>query len=361
MIANGSRLRLSGILCLLSVFASAPVFALEPEQIDLRYRSYRNWKIQLPAETWFPVNNGIGIAHAGGDRFSVRIDGNSLQFDTDGDGKLDRTVKALVDEKTLVSSTRVILEGKNSEGLPFKYAVRLRNDANGWEWAPGGAMAGTLMTESGPVSIKLIDQNGNGRFSDVGEDAMIVGASDNAVLLSSTIYAGDELASVEYLEDGKKLRLKEYNGETASIDMTSRFQSKAVLLSSVIVSEDGKHSFDVGAVQGAVKVPAGKYRLAAGQIGLGNQRVFITAGRTQKIELAPNEVKALDWGGPLKSEFQINRSGNQIIFSPDAIWFYGNAGEQYVGWTPKGKSPEFKITDAKTGEVLEVAILPGSC
>jgi len=271
----------------LSLLVLAPTFALEPEQVDLRYRSYRNWKIQLPAEKWIPVKDGIKISHSGGDKFPVRIDGNNLQFDTDGDGELDRSVKALVDPKTLVSTTRVILEGKTEGGESFKYAIRLRNDANGWEWAPGGAMAGTIQTESGPVPIKLIDQNGNGSFADIGQDAMIVGSSDNAVLLSSTIYVGDQLASVDYLQNGSALKISEYKGDTAKIDVTSEFQSKAVLLSSIIVSDDGKHSFDVGAAQGSVTVPVGKYRLAAGQIGLGRQRVFINAGRTKQILTGP--------------------------------------------------------------------------
>lgn len=352
---------MSAIAGALSFLVLAPSFALEPEQVDLRYRSYRNWKIELPAEKWMPVKDGIGIAHAGGEKFSVRIDGNNLEFDTDGDGKLDRSVKALVDPKTLVSTTRVILEGKDTAGNSFKYAIRLRNDANGWEWAPGGAMAGTIKTDAGPVPVKLIDQNGNGSFADIGEDAMIVGSSDNAVLLSSTIYVGDELAKVEYLDRGASIKLTPFAGATASLDMTTEFQSKAVLISSIIVSEDGQHSFDIGAVQGAVTVPAGKYRLAAGQIGLGGQRVFINTGRTEPIVLEAGESRTLSWGGPLKSEFKFNRSGNEVVFSPDAIWYFGNAGEQYVGWTPKGKSPEFTITDAKTGAVLEVAILPGSC
>ncbi|MEM7561242.1 MAG: hypothetical protein AAF394_19125 [Planctomycetota bacterium] len=351
----------SGLVACFVILAATPSLAIEPAKVDLKYRSYRNWKIQLPNETWFPVKDGIRIGHAGGDSFAVRFEGNDLQFDTDGDGKLDRTVKPLFNPTTNVSTTRVIFTGRNAEGEDFKYAVRLRNDANGWEWAPGGAMAGTISTVAGPLPIRLIDQNGNGKFDDVGSDAMTIGNSDNAVLLSSTIFAGDDLAEIEYLNQGKAISLKTYEGETAEIDLTTQFESKAVLLSSIIVSEDGKHSFDVGAIQGSVTVPAGTYKLAAGQIGLGKQRVFIEAGQVAPIKLLAGASKELKWGGPIKSEFRFDRVGNQVQFSPDAIWYYGKAGERYVGWSPIGKSPEFKITDADTGAVLEVAILPGSC
>lgn len=345
----------------LSMLSIATCLAVEPEAITLRYRSYRKWSINLPQEKWFAVKDGIRLSHQNGDRFEVAFKGNDIQVDTDGDGKLDRTIKALIDPKTNVSTTRVILEGKDNGGNPFRYAARLQNDANGWEWAPGGAMAGTYMAESGPVPIRLIDQNGNGKFNDIGEDAMIVGNSENAVLLSSTAYVGDELVSVDYLNNGNAIRFSKYQGETAEIDMSSAFNSKAVLLSSVIVSSDGNHSFDVGGFEGSIQVPAGEYQIASGIVGLGKQRVRVLQGRAKSLTLKPGSSTQYQWGAPLKPEFDFARSGGEIQFAPDQVWFYGSAGEQYVGWTPIGKSPEFKIKNADTGAVLEVAILPGSC
>ena len=65
--------------------------------------------MHLPSEKWFPVKDGIEIPHSGGDVFAVELDGNNVKFDTDGDGKLDRTIKPIVDAKTNVSTTRVVL------------------------------------------------------------------------------------------------------------------------------------------------------------------------------------------------------------------------------------------------------------
>ncbi|MFN3193771.1 MAG: hypothetical protein ACE361_24875 [Aureliella sp.] len=345
----------------LMVATISPCLAVEPDTVSLRYRSYRKWSINLPKEKWFSIKDGIRLSHANGDHFEVAFKGNDLQFDTDGDGKFDRTIKALVDPKTNVSTTRVILEAKDESGSPFRYAARLQNDANGWEWAPGGAMAGTYISDSGPIPIRLIDQNGNGRFDDIGEDAMVVGNSDNAVLLSSTAYLGDELMRVEYLDQGTALRFTKYDGPTAKIDMNSGFHSKAVLLSAVLVSADLKHSFDVGGIEGSIEVPAGEYRLASGIVGLGQQRVQVVGGRAKPLVLKPDTATKYEWGAPLKPEFEFTRAGNEIQFTPDQVWFFGSAGEQYVGWTPIGKSPEFKVKSAETGAVLEVAILPGSC
>ena len=340
-------------------FASCMVEA--NDTVDLRYRSYRSWSIDLPAEKWFAVDDCIKIPHAGGDGFAVELDGNDLRFDTDGDGTLDRTIKPLVDPKTNVSTTRVVLTGKNDTGENMRYAARLRKDGGGWEWAPGGAMAGIITTEAGPVPIRIIDQDGNGRHNDIGSDAMIVGSGDHAMLLSKTIQVDADLKTLEFGEGGNSIKLAAYDGQTALVDMSSSFHSKAVLLSSVIVSEDGKHSCDVGAIRGPVRVPAGSYRVVRGVLGLGDHRVQIASGRMKPLDLAPETTTQFEWGGPVESEFQFARLGAQIQFSPNRIWYYGRAGEQYSGWNPIGKSPEFKICDADTGVVLEVAILPGSC
>lgn len=333
----------------------------ESDTVDLRYRSYRNWSIQLPAEKWFPVKDGIKIPHSGGDSFAVELEGNNLKFDTDGDGEPDRTIKPLVDPKTNVSTTRVVLTGQTKSGEPLRYAARLRNDANGWEWAPGGAMAGSVITEFGPLPICIIDQNGNGRYDDIGSDAMIVGTSDHAMLLSKAIQIGDALQTLEFTNDGQSIQLSPFDGPVAEIDMSTSFHSKAVLLSSVIVSADGHYSFDVGAIEGTLKVPAGTYTIVNGQLGLGQHRVHVTAGRMAPLQLREGTTTEFDWGGPVESEFQFVRAGDQVQFSPNQIWYYGRAGEQYSGWNPIGQSPEFKIFNADTGVVMEVAILPGSC
>ncbi len=347
---------------LLAGVAMMPLCEAETaDSVALKYRSYRNWSLKLPTEKWFPVKDGIRLPHSGGKLFAFEFSGTNLKVDTDGDGELDRDIKALVDPKTMVSTTRVILSGADASGKPFRYAVRLRNDADGWEWAPGGAMVGTLQTEAGPLSVKLIDQDGNGKFNDVGSDAMIIGNTDHAMMLSTTLFVDGKLQQVLVAEDASALTLSQYTGATSEIDMSTSFNSKAVLLSSVILSADRKHSFDIGAIEGPVRVPAGKYSVVSGFVGLGQQRVQIKAGKMKPLNLLADRSRKFDWGGPVSSEFQFARVGDQIQFSPNAIWFFGKAGEQYTGWNPVGKSPEFKVVDAETQVVLEVAILPGSC
>ncbi len=350
-------------LLMLAVLAAIalPADAADNMSASLRYRSYRKWSLNLPAEEWFRVNDGIQLRHSGGDRFRAELDGERLKFDTDGDGDIDRTIKATVDRDTKVSTARVILTGKTVDGQPLKYAVRLRKDAAGWEWAPGGAMTGSIETAGGPVPVRIVDQNGNGRFNDIGEDAMVVGTGNDATYLSQTVLVGTELRELTVNPSGSSVSMTAFSGKTGRLDLTTSFDAKAVLLSAIIRSKDGKNSFDVAATKGGVSVPAGTYEIVSGTIGLGKQRVRVRQGRMKPIVLADDAKQSLDWGGPVKAEFDFLRAGSQVQFSPNSVWFYGNAGEEYFGWNPIGKSPEFKVKDKHSGQVIEVAILPGSC
>jgi hypothetical protein len=335
--------------------------AADTQSVDLRYRSYRNWKINLPSSDWFELNDGIKLRHANGDRFAVAIEGNNLRFDTDGDGRLDRTIKPLVDPDTKVSTSRVILTARTVDGQEFRYAVRLRKDAAGWEWAPGGAMIGLIQCEAGPIPVRIIDQDGNGSFDDFGIDAMIVGSSNEAMFLSKTIVVDNKLHEVTISSDGSRMTLAEYSGPTAKFDMTTSFAAKAVLLSAIVRSTDGRNSFDFGGVEGPLEIPTGTYEMVTGAVGLGLHRVQIGAGQMKPFKLEAGQRQTFDWGGPIQSEFKFARSGGQVQFSPNMIWYYGKAGEEYFNWTPIGKSPEFTVRNATTGALLTVAILPGSC
>jgi hypothetical protein len=350
-------------LCCVALFVGlvGPAVAADPDSIDLRYRSYRKWSINLPAPRWFEVNGGIRIAHAHGDQFEVAVEGNRLRIDTDGDGKLDRTIKPLVDRDTNVSTSRVILSGTSLKGKAFRYAVRLQKDARGWEWAPGGAMVGTIDDGGGATPIRIIDQNGNGSFDDVGVDAMIVGSGDEAMFLSQSIIVDNTLRQISITPDGTRITMHRYSGQTTKFDMTTSFDAKAVLLSAVVRSSDGKNSFDFGASKGPLEIPAGTYEVVAGAVGLGQHRVQIRAGKMKPFQLKPDQQQVFNWGGPVRSEFTFARQGETVQFSPQSIWYFGQAGEEYFNWTPIGKSPEFKVVNADTGVVLQVAILPGSC
>ncbi len=331
---------------------AAPVS--EPHEME--YRSFRNWKFELPAEAFQPLQGGISLAHAGGERFAAEVKGAGLWLDTDGDGTLDQEIEGIEDPVTKERSARVVLNGKRSDGSDFTYAVRLKDAGKGWQWATGGAMVGKLQG----IKVHLFDLNGNGVFNEVGEDAMAVGSSKSATFLSKTVHLGQELYEVQFSPNGSVESLQPFRGETGTFDLATKLNAKGKLLHAMVRSADGKHFYDLARLQDP-KVPAGYYKVLGGQLGLGQATVDVDARKMKAIQVPAGGEVHFAWGGPVRAEFDYQREGDQVTFDPNQVWFYGAAGERYLGWDPIGKSPEFTILEKKLGTELEKALFPGSC
>ncbi|MEM7264099.1 MAG: hypothetical protein AAF488_19085 [Planctomycetota bacterium] len=314
----------------------------ENGSVEMQYRTYRKWKILLPNETFAPVGDGFT---AGGEKFIAQLEGTALAVDTDGDGKTDVRADG--------ESALVTLRGKTG-GAPFTYAVRL-DSKRGWRFAAAGAMVGKV----GDTKIQLIDQNNNGRYNDYGEDAMIVGRGRAASFLSKTIRLDGALHSITVAADGSKVEYAPFEGDAGRLDLRSKLDTRAKLASVVVRSADGSHSFELSRADGAVEVPAGRYQLHSGRLGLGQTTVTMQTGRAKPFEVEANGSTAVAWGGPIRVEFDYNRSGNSVQFSPDAVWYYGQSGEEYVNWSPPGKSPEFVIKDKNEDRELVIARFGG--
>ena len=342
-------------MLLATSLTTAPVPSGPGETATLRYRADRTWDVQLPAERFIPVSGGFPIAHAGGAQFVAEVDGTTLVVDTDGDGVTDRRIEATTDDSG-ARHARVTLRGTTTDGADLRYAVRLREENGAWTWAAGGAMHGRV----GTTPVRLYDQNHNGRYDDYGVDAMIVGRGTVASYLSRAIVTDGTLLELDVAPDGTTVTTRPFSRETGTLDVTTGLRTDAKLLAAIVRSADGAYAFDLAATPGPVTVPAASYEIMTGALGLGRQRVEVTAGRAEAIDVTPGASTTLTWGGPVDAEFEYERAGEQVVFSPDHIWYYGAAGEQYSNWDPIGKSPTFTVRNAVTKEVLEVVILPGS-
>ena len=310
---------------------------------ELKYRSFRKWQIELPAEQFSPVGKGFSFQESLGAQFATELEGTSLKIDSDGDGSLDVTVDG--------PEGMVTLHG--SEGR--RYAVRLL-DRQGWRFAPGGALRGKILGER----IQLIDQNLDGDYTDVGEDAIIVGRGKIASFLSQVISVNGTLVELSVSNDGSSIDYRPYTGPTGTLKL-GPCETKAKVLSAVVRSVDGRYCFDLAKSQEGPTVPAGNYTLLSGAIGLGDNRVDMVTGRSKSFEVGTGGTREVAWGGPVKAEFAYRHASGQVDLSPDAVWYYGASGEQYTGWNPLGKSPEFTIRNKKTGREIAQAYFPGTC
>lgn len=310
------------------------------ETLPLKYRSHRDWSIALPAPAWVKIGSAIELASHS---FAVRSEGTGLGVDTDGDGETNVVVQVSADKTGHV---------KLRQG-DYRYAIELANRGGGWFFRTAAIKQANVEG----TKLRLIDQNGNGRFGDVGEDAMIVGRGNVAMFLSRAVNIGGRLWQLEVAADDGSISLAPFAGSTGTLDMTSKLESNGKLLSAIVSSSDGQYCFDLAG--GAQTVPVGSYRIHSGAIGLGETTVGVRRGHAEDLVVQDGVTAELAWGGPARAEFAYRQQGDKVEFRPDEVWYYGNSGEEYTQWQPVGKSPTFDVL--RDGEVIASAIFPGSC
>ncbi len=326
---------------LLVCFAYVGTFATANNDDDdqvhtskLSYKSYTKWNILLPKETFTPVSGSIEV----GSGYKTEIDGMALAIDCNADGK--------VDEKAKGTGGLVTLKGKNADGTKFKYTVRLKNEG-GWKWSSSGALVGKV----NGVRVKIIDQNNNGRFNDFGEDAMVVGKSNIASFLSRVINVKGELVEIEVATNGKTISYKPYSGKAGILNLRAKYKAKAKLIAAIVVNDNGDYSFNLANAKQGLLIPEGKYTIESGKIAMGKETALIKKGTSKVIAVSADEPSVFAWGGPIRAEFEYTRNGQDVTFSPQSLWFYGKAGEEYHSWVPDGSPPKFVIKDKKGREI----------
>lgn len=334
-----SALILGGTLASVAVAQDAAV--PQSGTTELRAKIQRRTKWILPAEATTPVATGFHFADGIGADFKADIDGESLLIDADGDGELETRIEG--------EDGFVILQ--NGER---RYGVSVTSKPQ-WSFTCGSAMVG----EIGGTKVQVIDQNHNGSFNDIGEDALIVGRGRAASYLSETLAIGGQLLAIEVAADGSSMSWQPYEGEAGTLALSAVTEGK--VLAAVLKTADGRHSVHLSKADTEVRLPAGDYLLDSGTLSLAGNRVQMRTGRSKPIHVASDARAELGWGGPAKAEFAYEASGAQLVFDPNRIWFYGTQGEEYFAWNPVGKSPRIAVTDKATGKQVAEAWFPGSC
>lgn len=303
---------------------------------SFRYRPVEKWEIVLPEDNWKPIVDKILIPHQDGGGFDIEVIGEyAMMVDTNGDAKLDKKIKG---QRSFVK-----LRGKNEQGEDFTYAVRIHKDG-GWKYQTSGVMTGKIEG----TTVKVIDQNNNGRYDDYGKDAMIIGAGDAATLLSSVINVKNSLYNFEISEDGTEVTTSPYAGETATIDVTSKYQVRGKLIAAVLSNRSENHHFNAARSKKPMLVPAGDYKLSSGFASRSSESVRIRTGKMRPIALAAREEKVLEWGGPVVAEFDYAYKGETITVQPNVAFYGSVSGEEYHTFQPNAKSPKIVVVDKQT-------------
>ncbi|MEZ5980628.1 MAG: hypothetical protein R3F34_20795, partial [Planctomycetota bacterium] len=250
------------------------------------------------------------------------------------------------------------LRGTAADGSPVVYMARVRTGAGGWEYSVSGALVGT----HGQTKFVLVDQDLDGTYGEVGEDALVVGRGKDATYHSSVVLVEGSLYTtrLDTNDDGPVLVLDPYTGATGTLDVVGAFETKAKIQSIQVVGGDDTIFLDLAREDRGAPVPVGEYRIEQGRLVLGDAHVTIANGRAKPMVVTEGEVTRPELGGPVRAEFAMGHAGSDFQFTPDGIWWYGRSGEEYYDWYPLGLSPRFVVFDTKSGEELGATSFAGS-
>lgn len=309
-----------------------------------RYRAMRTFDVDLPHVAWKALGEQLDFRAGGGPLIDVVRSEGAIRFDRDGDGEAESTLSG----DTAFHVFKRAAPSKDARA--WRAALRFRNTAAGWQYAASGAMRFKVNGEA----VLIFDANTNGRYDDIGTDAMLVGVGKTAWPLSSTVHlrtaSGERvLHDLTLTAGGGSLVARPYRGAVGRLDLRSDFVSKGRLLAARVVSSDGRHSFELAFAESGRLVPVGPYQLHSARVGLGTDTVHARTGRAAPMQVQPDKPTVLSWGGALTAEFEYQRQGNQVVFQPERMWFYGRAGETWERWTPFGDSPQFIVRAGARG------------
>ena len=345
-------LALSTLACM-ALVASSSAFDIDGSSGDwkangksykLKHSAHERWDFVLPAERWHSADKAIELP--GGLTFETEISGtNKIEIDANADGDCEETVR---------STGFVTLRSKNTEGELVKYSVRLRNTgAKKFEWTTGSSMKGKVAGQT----LHVFDQDGNGKYSDWGIDAVAVGSNKSASLLSKVVLMSGKLYHFDVTEDGMEVTVAPFDGETGTLNAVGDFESKGKLSSAVF--QDGDISFCVAGFRKGVAVPVGTYSFVSGRVEKGSASASIRSGSMQSFAVFAGGETNVEWGADVTGEFSFQQKDEKVTVQSN-FKFFGSAGEEYYNFQPRGKGPKIIIADAERGREIKEARFPES-
>lgn len=314
------------------------------KSFKLKHSAHERWGFVLPAERWHSADKAIELP--GGLTFETEISGtNKIEIDANADGDCEVTVRG---------TGFVTLRSKNSDGDLVKYSVRLRNTgAKKFEWTTGSSMKGNVAGQT----LHVFDQDGNGKYSDWGVDAVAVGKNKGASLLSKVVLMNGKLYNFDVTEDGTEVAVAPFVGETGTLNAVGDFESKGKLTSAVF--QDGDTSFCLANFRKGVEIPVGTYRFVSGRVEKGSASVSIRSGSMQKFAVLAGGETSVEWGADVSGEFSFQQKDDKVTVQSN-FKFFGSAGEEYYDFHPRGKGPKILIADAERGREIKEARFPES-
>ncbi|MDQ7780037.1 MAG: hypothetical protein RDV41_10055, partial [Planctomycetota bacterium] len=267
---------------------------------------------------------------------------SALMVDCDGDGKTE--TKIPVGAKGGIATARIVYDDDTTSNYTMRIFKGDEKRGGGWMFQRSCTMAGKV---SG-ATLSLVDDNNNGSYDDYGVDGIVIAPSTYAIPMGKVVSLGGKLYNFEAIESGMKTKVKLFEGETGTVDMASGFKCPAKLVVAVI--QCGQNFFDVSA--GPVVVPVGTYTFYWGIISNGKQSAWMQRGSMPEMEVKAGETAKVNWGMPLKFEFDNKMPGaGQLKVAPGDFKIFGAAGEEYMNFETKRIFPQVEVR-GKNGNMV---------
>jgi len=270
---------------------------------------------------------------------SVKSDANALEIDGNHDGKMEERLKS--DGATAL----VTLQYPNGETTP--YAVRVQKSGTTWNWQRSGYWVATV----NKVQIGILDNNNNGLYDENGADAVSVGLNGYAIPMSDVILAGGTLYRLKVAESGKKIYVKEYDGELGKLDAVTDYKTVGRLACAVF--QNGATYLDLAnSKDKAVSVPTGSYTFFGGELRArsGKECATMKTGTFAPVAVKKDETTKLAWGMDVKIEFEFDIAGGQVSVLYSTVHVFGSAGEEYFNFSPVTMCPSVLVLNAETND-----------
>jgi len=279
-----------------------------------------------------PVDTGL--PHGGRNKdgkeypaIQARLQQNLVWIDFNGDGKVasDET-RPLTRDGALSPFT---CELHYDDGTAGQYSFWLKTIVENEKYALIRSVARAADFKG--QRLVLLDDNGNGKYDDAGQDVIIVGEGPPC-FLGKHIRIADRFYEILAHPSGGTIELRTAGKlETGTVDLFAKYKppQKAENLKLpmlIIAGPQGSFAFDEQ--RRTAVVPSGTYDLVFGLFERAREVVYLRKGEKTSFSVSGGQTAAPQWGGVVKAQFSVSVEEKGIVVSPPS--FIGAGTEEYV-------------------------------
>lgn len=240
-----------------------------------------------------------------------------IGVDSDGSGTLDKR------EFTLLSRTKPMvfdLKLPGDSGTKPNYCVKVYNISSyitqGNPKPHVGGLYACNCCRKGTVNgttVRLVDDNLDGKFTQDGEDAIIIGDTPAAMPLKKLHQIGDRIYRLQVSPDGSSLTATPAADLKLGLIETA-FKSVAA---KAIFVESAEGAFDL--TKAKKGIPEGEYKLSYGILAAGTDGILFGPSRTKPLmyPIEGDKINVLRMGHPFRIDFNATTKASSVVVAPN--------------------------------------------